>query len=210
MAPMSRVLFPLPQRPRETIAAGAVFNVFGCVARRILSHREAPCVSRQTFTPSTALMLPRRAVRLLRAMLFILLSCVGLSATGAQTAPSPIGTWHTINDVDGKPRGIVEIREVNGALVGTIRGTLNPEEKGPKFCDKCTDARKDQPLLGMDILTGLRRDGSEWSGGQVLDPDTGKVYKAKVRLEDGGKKLIVRGYIGISLMGRSQTWLRAN
>jgi uncharacterized protein (DUF2147 family) len=63
--------------------------------------------------------------------------------------------------------------------------------------------------MGLDILTGLRADGDEWTGGEILDPDTGKVYKAKIKLTDGGKKLVLRGFIGFSLIGRSQTWVRA-
>ncbi len=134
-----------------------------------------------------------------------------LAAPSALLAQAtPVGRWHTISDVDGKPRGVIEIKEVDGKLVGTVAGTLVPGERDDKVCVKCTDERKGQRIIGMDILRGLKRDGDEWTGGEILDPDNGKTYKAKVKLIDGGKKLVLRGYIGFSLLGRSQTWVRAD
>ena len=125
----------------------------------------------------------------------------------AQGAPS--GTWHTISDVDGKPRGIIALRVVNGVLAGTIAGTLVPGEQPGKVCDKCTDERRGKPLVGMQILRGLRWNGDAWTGGEILDPDTGKTYRATIRLSDDGRALSLRGYIGIALLGRTQRWVRA-
>lgn len=130
-------------------------------------------------------------------------------ASAAHAQATPAGTWHTISDVDHKPRGVVVIREVNGKYVGVVTGSLVPDDTTSQICDKCPGDRKGKPVIGMEILRGLRPDGDEWSGGEILDPDTGKTYKAKVHLEDGGQKLVVRGYIGFSLFGRSQVWLRA-
>jgi uncharacterized protein (DUF2147 family) len=127
----------------------------------------------------------------------------------AQTGQTPVGMWHTVSDVDGKPRGVVEITEENGILSGKITGTLRPEESLDKLCEVCPGDKKGKKLLGMTILSGLKRSSDEWSGGEIMDPDTGKVYRAKVWLEEGGKKLKVRGYIGVSLLGRSQQWSRA-
>jgi uncharacterized protein (DUF2147 family) len=140
-----------------------------------------------------------------------LLIGVPLARGNAQSAAatSPVGKWHTISDVDGKPRGVVEIREEKGVFIGTARGTLRQGEPPNPTCDRCPGDRKGKPILGLDILTGLRADGNEWTGGEILDPDTGKVYKAKIKLIDGGKKLVLRGFVGISLIGRSQTWVRA-
>ncbi|HTI64282.1 MAG TPA: DUF2147 domain-containing protein [Gemmatimonadaceae bacterium] len=121
---------------------------------------------------------------------------------------TPTGLWDTISDVTGKPTGVVEIREVNGELVGTVRGLLVAADPDDSVCTKCTGDRKGQRIVGMEILRHMHRDGDEWSGGEILDPETGKTYRAKMKLADGGKKLIVRGYIGISLFGRSQTWVR--
>lgn len=122
---------------------------------------------------------------------------------------SPVGLWKTIDDHSGKPKSLVRITESNGELRGKIEKLFREagEEPNPK-CDKCEDARKDQPIVGMTILTGMKPDGDEYDGGQILDPANGKVYRSKMSLADDGKKLDVRGYIGVPLLGRTQTWLR--
>jgi uncharacterized protein (DUF2147 family) len=81
------------------------------------------------------------------------------------------------------------------------------EDPNPK-CEKCEGNLKDQPVIGMTIITGMKKDGSEYNGGHILDPNNGKVYKSKLTVVDGGKKLDVRGYIGVPMLGRTQTWLR--
>ncbi|MBN1959978.1 MAG: DUF2147 domain-containing protein [Deltaproteobacteria bacterium] len=124
---------------------------------------------------------------------------------------SPVGKWKTIDDNNGKVKSIVEIRESGGKLYGNIiRLFPEPgEDLNPK-CDKCEGGRKNQPVLGMNIMWGLTKDGSEWSGGVILDPENGKTYKCYVEPIEGGKKLKLRGYIGFSLLGRTQYWLRAD
>jgi len=125
----------------------------------------------------------------------------------ADIAPlTPVGRWKTIDDKTGKPKAIVRIYEENGLLYGRIEATLQPDAK--KICDKCQDQRKNQPIIGMVILRGLKPHDAEYSGGDILDPDNGSVYRCRLRLEDRGAKLSVRGYIGFSLLGRSQTWTR--
>jgi uncharacterized protein (DUF2147 family) len=91
-----------------------------------------------------------------------------------------------------------------------VRALLVPADPEDSVCGKCSDDRKGKRIVGMEIVRHMRstRDGDEWSGGEILDPQNGKTYRAKMKLSDGGKKLIVRGYIGFSLFGRSQTWLR--
>ncbi|NUT14108.1 MAG: DUF2147 domain-containing protein [Cupriavidus sp.] len=132
---------------------------------------------------------------------------LGSAAALAQATPS--GTWKTIDDNTGKPRGLVEITEKNGVYSGRLLKSFVDGDGKPRVCDKCTDARKDQPLIGMTILSGLRKTGdNEWSGGEILDPENGKVYKSKMSLTEDGNKLNVRGFIGISLIGRTQTWER--
>ncbi|CAG2149308.1 hypothetical protein D3C81_1266530 [compost metagenome] len=123
---------------------------------------------------------------------------------------TPAGTWKTIDDATGKPRGVIEISEKDGIYSGRlVKSLVETAESKPKVCDKCTDARKDQPVIGMTLLTGLRKTGdNEYTGGEILDPETGKLYKCKMALADDGKKLNVRGFIGISLIGRTQTWER--
>jgi uncharacterized protein (DUF2147 family) len=119
---------------------------------------------------------------------------------------TPVGRWKTIDDKTGNPKAIVRIYEDHGRLFGRIEQSLNP--KAGKFCDKCKDERKGQPIAGLVIMRGLTKRGQEYSGGDILDPDNGSVYRCKLRLEDQGKKLSVRGYLGFSLLGRSQTWIR--
>ncbi|GAB3426452.1 DUF2147 domain-containing protein [Massilia solisilvae] len=122
---------------------------------------------------------------------------------------SPVGVWKTIDDETGKAKSLVRITENNGELSGKIEKLFREpsEDQNPK-CDKCEGALKDQPIVGMTILNGLKKDDDVWSGGTVLDPKNGKTYKAKITLKDGGKKLDMRGYIGTPLLGRTQTWVR--
>jgi uncharacterized protein (DUF2147 family) len=131
-------------------------------------------------------------------------------ATVAATAPlaSPVGRWKTIDDKTGKVKSVVVVRELNGALSGTIETLFNPPVPHPT-CYLCSGSMRDRPLVGLRILWGFVRDGGQWSGGYVLDPENGKIYHASLMLEDGGRKLRLRGYIGIPLLGRTEYWLRA-
>lgn len=122
---------------------------------------------------------------------------------------SPVGLWQNIDDDTGKPKALIRITEANGVLQGQIEKLFREpsEEQAPK-CEKCSDARKDKPVIGMVILTGLKKDGNSYAGGEILDPNNGKVYKSKLELTEGGKKLKMRGYIGMPMLGRTQTWVR--
>lgn len=122
---------------------------------------------------------------------------------------SPVGLWKSIDDASGKPSALIRISEQQGELQGKIEKLFRAptEDQNPK-CTQCQGERKDQPIVGMTIVSGLRKSGSDYSGGEILDPKNGKVYKSKLTLQDGGKKLDVRGYIGMPVFGRSQTWLR--
>lgn len=121
---------------------------------------------------------------------------------------SPMGRWKTIDDATGKVKSIVAIREDNGVLSGTIEQLFDPPVPHP-ICYLCTGAKKNVPLVGLQILWGFHADGNSWTGGQVLDPETGKVYRASLALEDGGKQIRLHGYIGIPLFGRTEHWMRA-
>jgi len=116
------------------------------------------------------------------------------------------GKWKTIDDITGEAKSIVEIYKKNGKAYGKVVEILNPEKRNDK-CVNCTGADKNKPILGMEILKDLKKNGSEYSGGTITDPNTGKIYKALMELENPNK-LKVRGYIGFSLMGRSQYWER--
>lgn len=134
---------------------------------------------------------------------------VGAAAAFAQGNSTPVGVWQTIDDNTHQPKALVQISQNDdGTLSGKVIKGLNPADKPDKRCTACTDERKDQRILGMTIIRSMKQDGDKWDGGNILDPENGKVYKCNMHLEDGGQKLVVRGYIGFSLLGRSQTWIR--
>lgn len=139
---------------------------------------------------------------------FFALICLFPPIVMAQTA-SPVGVWKTIDDVTGKERSIVRIVEVNGELQGTVEKIFErPGDDPDHLCDKCKGELKDKPVIGMTILWGLKDKGDVWKGGKILDPDNGKTYSCKMELAEKGRELNVRGFIGISLIGRTQTWYR--
>jgi uncharacterized protein (DUF2147 family) len=119
---------------------------------------------------------------------------------------SVLGKWKTIDDETGKEKGIVEIYEKDGKIYGRIIGILEPEHRYKK-CTLCQGYDKDKPIMGLIFLKGLTKDGEEYNGGKIIDPKNGKSYKCYINLE-GDNKLKVRGYIGISLFGRTQYWYR--
>ena len=122
---------------------------------------------------------------------------------------SPLGLWKTIDDNTGQRRGLVRIREVNGQYQGKVEKIFpKPGEPQNPNCEKCEGSRRNQPVMGMTILWGLTKQGDEYQGGEILDPENGKIYRARMKLIDNGQKLDVRGFIGFSLFGRSQIWLR--
>jgi len=125
----------------------------------------------------------------------------------AQT--SPVGLWKTIDD-DGKTaKSQVRISEQGGTLVGSIEKVLVPNAAADARCDKCSDDRRNQPIVGLQIIRGVKAEGDGvWGGGEILDPHNGKTYRTRLKPVDGGNKLEVRGYIGAPLFGRTQTWIR--
>ncbi|MCW5622586.1 MAG: DUF2147 domain-containing protein [Burkholderiales bacterium] len=142
----------------------------------------------------------------------VLALVLGLTSTLAQAADmtTPAGLWRTIDDKTGMVRSHVRIVDAGGALEGKVEKLLNrqPDDDPDGLCRACTGVRKDQPVEGMTILWGLKQDGDQWTGGEILDPKNGKTYRCRMKLIDGGKKLEVRGFIGVSLLGRTQTWVR--
>jgi len=142
-------------------------------------------------------------------MRILLLIALGLISTLAAAAENPVGLWRTIDDKSGKEKSLVRVTESNGQLQITVEKLFRePGEDPNPLCDKCPGEKKNKPVIGMQIGNGLKKDGDVWSGGEILDPQNGKTYKCKVWLEDKGKKLNVRGFIGVSVLGRTQVWLR--
>lgn len=142
-------------------------------------------------------------------MLRLILSAALLLPLLAHAQTSAIGLWKTIDDETGKPKSLVRISEVNGEFQGKIEKLFRtPDQEQNPRCGKCEDARKDQPIIGMTVITGMKKDGEgEYSGGQILDSNNGKIYKSKMSLREDGK-LDVRGYVGLPMLGRTQTWVR--
>jgi uncharacterized protein (DUF2147 family) len=142
---------------------------------------------------------------LVQLLLVLTLSCPSVLAA----EPSATGLWRTIDDSTGKARGLVRITEVSGQYQGKLEKTFpQPGEDSNPECDKCIGTRRDQPVIGMTILWGMIKQDEEYQGGEILDPENGKIYRAKMKLADGGKTLHVRGFVGISLLGRTQVWMR--
>jgi uncharacterized protein (DUF2147 family) len=153
----------------------------------------------------------RSMFRLASLALSLVLAMAMLPAPPAAAADpgasvSPIGLWKTVDDKTGAPRALVRVYEQNGLLFGKIESSFTPGAE-QRVCGVCSDARKDQPILGLVIIRNMKRTDDEYGGGDILDPDTGSVYRCKMHVE-GGTRLVVRGYIGFSLLGRNQTWQR--
>jgi len=138
-----------------------------------------------------------------RLFLTVLVTVFALSGGMAQDV---FGKWKTIDDETGEARSIVEIYQENGKVYGKVIDILNPEKKNA-VCEERKGKNKNKPINGMVILNGLSKDKDEYSGGTILDPTSGKEYKCYITLENSDK-LKVRGYVGFSLLGRSQYWHR--
>lgn len=140
----------------------------------------------------------------------ILIAITLLLATAAYAAnDTPVGTWTQVDDATGKPKSIIEItQQPDGTLQGVVKQVLFSDQGTHPICEKCEGERHNQPVEGMVIMWGVKQDGDVWDGGQILDPKNGKTYKVKLSLTDAGQKLDVRGYIGMPMLGRTQTWIR--
>lgn len=140
---------------------------------------------------------------------FLLVSQLCLLPTLCVAAESsPVGLWKTIDDKSGKPRSLVRISETNGMVTAVVEKGLLATDTGDKLCDKCKDDRKDKRIIGMEIIRDMKRNGERYDGGTILDPENGKTYQCILKLNETGDELEVRGFIGISLIGRSQMWQR--
>ena len=127
--------------------------------------------------------------------------------TAALAQATPVGLWKTIDDETKTEKSLVRITENGGVLNGKIEKLLDPSKQDSK-CDKCDGARKDQPINGMTIVEGVKKNADEpyWDGGTILDPNNGKTYKVRLTPKDGGKSMEVRGFI--AFLYRNQTWQR--
>lgn len=135
-----------------------------------------------------------------------LFAAIFMTAIAFSQSHPVVGKWKTIDDETGKPVSVVDIFEHHGRIYGKVVEVFNPKNK-TRVCENCTGSDKNKPIVGLTVIKGLTKEGSEYSNGKILDPKSGKLYKCYIALE-GQNKLKVRGYIGISLLGRSQIWER--
>jgi len=147
----------------------------------------------------------------------VLIGAVAPVASPSAEMPSPIGLWKTIDDATGNAGALVRIYEKDGKLFGRIEKLFKTEAES-QVCTACNNQRKNQPVIGLIrknqpvigliIIRNIEREGDAYVGGDILDPDSGSVYRCKMHLEQQGARLVVRGFIGFSFIGRSQTWQR--
>ncbi|MDZ7938357.1 MAG: DUF2147 domain-containing protein [Rhodoferax sp.] len=132
------------------------------------------------------------------------------AASAAMAQMTPVGLWKTIDDNDGTAKSEIRIVENGGVVSGKLERDLNPKAKPDDKCVECKDDRKDQPIVGLELIRGLTKvEGKDvWQGGTIVEPSSGKIYKMIMTPIEGGKKIEMRGYVGAPLFGRTQVWIR--
>ena len=149
-----------------------------------------------------------RASTQIRRIAFALMTVMAAPLAWAGS-DSAVGLWKSIDDNSGNARALIRIVEQQGSLRGTIEEVFpQPGREAHTTCEKCEGDDKGAPIVGLTTLTGLEKQGDEYTNGKILDPENGKVYSSNARLIDDGAKLEVRGYIGLPVLGRTQTWIR--
>lgn len=139
----------------------------------------------------------------------VLAAALALQISVAWAQATPVGLWKTIDDKTQKERSLVRITEAGGVFTGTIEKVLDPEAPPDARCSECKDERRDKPVLGFLVIRNVKQsadDASVWDGGDITDPNNGKVYRVRLRPVDAGKRLEVRGYVGPFY--RTQHWQR--
>ena len=142
----------------------------------------------------------------IKALVALVLVAGGMSTALAQM--SPVGTWRSMDEKENTPKAQVKITEADGVVSGKVEALLRKGADPNQLCTECKDELKDKPMVGMTLISGVRKaEGKEvWEGGKILDPENGKTYTVRLTPIDDGKKLEVRGSIGP--FWRTQTWVR--
>ena len=144
----------------------------------------------------------------LRLALGAMGACALLIFQASTGLPTAAGVWKQV-DEDGKVGALITISEEKGVFIGRLSQLfVEPGGNPNPVCVKCPGDKHNQPILGLVFIEGMKRSGLDYEGGTILDPETGDIYKANMRLDPEGKELTVRGYIGLPMFGRSQTWSR--
>lgn len=146
-------------------------------------------------------------MRVMHAICFAI--TLTIAVVGRADNSSPVGLWKTFDDTGKTAKALVRITEQNGALQGKIEKLILPQgvDQNP-VCLKCKGEHQGQTMIGMAIVSNLKRDKDEYRGGTIYDPEVGETYQCIIKLVDSGRKMSVRGYIGIPMLGRSQIWQR--
>lgn len=149
---------------------------------------------------------PIRVIAVLATLLLTSLAPQRPAGAADARLVSPVGLWQPL-DSAGRPLGLIRIFEANGLYYGRIEPSSPSDDRSAR-CTRCTDERHNQPIVGLLLMRHLRPQNGQYVDGDILDPDTGRIYRCALRLTDGGHQLIMRGFFGISLLGHSQTWQR--
>ena len=128
--------------------------------------------------------------------------------TSLALANSPVGQWHTSDEKTGELKSMVVIFEQQGVIKGRVEKVLRKDADPAAKCDKCSDDRKNQPVVGLEIIRGAKKASGKnvWEDGEILDPENGRTYSLRLTPIENGAKLEVRGSFGP--IGRTQTWVR--
>lgn len=152
-------------------------------------------------------------MRMQKMLLAVITVWVSLVTGSFAADNSPVGYWKTIDDLTGKPKSIVHVwRNQQQMLMAKVVKlySSSAQTNQTKVCTACKGDNHNQPIVGMVIMSGLRATNNQWTNGEILDPANGKTYRCSARLTENGKKLKVRGFIGLPMFGRSQTWERVD
>jgi len=135
---------------------------------------------------------------------------LALAAPLAMAQNTPVGVWKTIDDKTKTERAQIRITDSGGVLSGKVEKLLAADAKPDAVCDKCSDDRKDKPMVGLEVIRGVKKADSEglWDGGTILNAAEGKIYKVRMTPVEGGAKMEVRGFVGMPMLGRTQVWTR--